>query len=76
MLGKALSTVRDTLCSGEAGLVHASSHQFCTPTTTDRIHEISSVPPRPSAVACACPGPSLEFSTYFSDALADHSPED
>ena len=36
LLRKALSAVRDTLRSSEAGLAHtASSHQFCTPTTTD-----------------------------------------
>ena len=38
MLGKVLSAVRDTLRSSGAGLAHpASSHQFCTPTTTDRV---------------------------------------
>ena len=41
----------------------------------DRIHEISPASPRPLAVARACPGPPLGFSTYFSDAPADHSPE-
>ena len=76
LLAKALSAVRDTLRSSEAGLAPpASSHQFCTPTTTDRIHEISPAPPGPLAVARACLGPPLEFSTYFSDAPADHSPE-
>ena len=75
-LGKALSAVRDTVCASEAGLAHpASSHQLFTPTTTDRIREISPTPPRLSAEACACPGPPSEFSTCFSDASADHSPE-
>ena len=76
MLERALSTVRDTLCTSEAGFAHpASSHQFCILTTPDRIHEISPATPRPSAVARACPGPPLESSTRFSDAPADHSPE-
>ena len=39
LLEKALSTVCDTLRSSEAGFAPlASSHQFCTPTTTDSIH--------------------------------------
>ena len=76
MLGKALSAVHDALRVSEAGLAHpASSHQFCTPTTPDRIQEISPAPPRPLAVAIVGPGPPLEFSTFFSDAPADHSPE-
>ena len=53
----------------------ASSHQFCTPTSPDRIHEISLGPPYPMALARACPGPPPEFSTCFSDAPADNSPE-
>ena len=62
--------------TGEAGLVTlASSQQFCTPTTTGGIPEISPAPPRPRALAGACPGPPAEFSTCFSDALVDSSPE-
>ena len=76
LLGKALFAVRDALPASEAGLAHpASSHHFFTPTTPDRIHEISPAPPRPLAVAHACLGPPLELSTCFSDAPADHSPE-
>ena len=77
LLGKAVSAVRDALRASEAWLVHpASSQQFCTPTTPDEIHEISPAPPRPLAVARACPGPPLEVLTCFSDAPADHSPRD
>ena len=54
--------VRDILRSSEAGLTHpASSHHFCTSTTTDRNHDISPAPPRPSTVTRACPGPPLGF---------------
>ena len=65
------------LCrSREAGLAHhASSHECSTPTTTDRIHDISPAPPRPLAVARACPDPTLELSTHYSDGPADHSSE-
>ena len=76
LLGKALSAIRDTPLASEAGLTHpASSHQFCTPTTPGGTYEISPAPPRPLAVARACSGSPLEFSTCFSDAPADHSPE-
>ena len=76
LLGKALSAVRDTIRASEAGLAHpASYHRFCTPSSPDGIHEISPAPPRPLAMARACPGPPPEFSTYFSDAPADHSSE-
>ena len=69
MLGKALSAVRDILRSSEAGLAHpASSHKFCTPTTTDIIHETSPAPPRPLAVARACPSRPRTCFTCFSDA--------
>ena len=60
----------------EAGFAtQASSQQICNPTTTGRSHEISPAPPRPRALARACPGPPMEFSTCFSDALAASSPE-
>ena len=76
MLGKALSTVRDAIRTSEAGLaIQAFSQQFCTPTSTGRIHEITPAPPRPRALVRACPGPPSEFSTCFSDAPADSSPE-
>ena len=66
-LGKALSSVRDAIRTGEAGLgTQASFQQFCTPTTTIGIHEISPAPPHPRALARACPGPPTEFSTCFS----------
>ena len=75
-LGKALSSVGDAVRTSEAGLAtQTSSQQFCTPTTTGGIHEISPAPPRPRALARACPGPPTEFSTCFSDAPADSSPE-
>ena len=75
-LGKALPAVHYTLRACEAGLQHpVPSRQFCTPTTPDRVHYTSPAPPRPLAVARACPGPPLAFSTCFSDAPADHSPE-
>ena len=52
LLREALSAVRDTLRSSEAGLTHpASCHHFCNSTTTDRIHEIPPAPPRPLALA-------------------------
>ena len=41
----------------------------------DKILEKSPAPPRPPAVARACTGRLLEFSTCFSDAPADHSTE-
>ena len=75
-IGKALSSVRDAIRTDEAGLaIQASSQQFCAPTTTGGIHEISPAPPRPRALARACPGPPTDFSTCFSDAPADSSPE-
>ena len=75
-LGKALPSVCEVIRTGEAGLApQASSEQFCTPTTTGGIHEISPAPPRPRALARACPGPPTEFSTCFSDAPADSTPE-
>ena len=42
LLGKkAISSVHDAICTVVAGLeTQASSQQFCTPTTTDGIHEI------------------------------------
>ena len=42
---------------------------------TGGINEISPAPPRPRALARPCPGPPTEFSTCFSDAPADSSPE-
>ena len=76
MIGKALSTVRDAIRTSEAGLAtQASSQQFCTPTMSGGIHEVSPTPHRPKALARACPGPPTEFSTCFSDAPADSSPE-
>ena len=40
LLGKALSTVRDAICTSEAGLAsQASSQQFFTPSTTGGIDE-------------------------------------
>ena len=66
LLEKSLSAVRGTLCSSKAGLAHtALAHQFCTPTITDILHEISPAPPRPLVVSSACPGPPLEVSTFF-----------
>ena len=76
MLGKALYSVRDAIRTGEAGLAtQASSQQFCTPTTTGGIHEISPAPPRPRSLARVCPGPPTEVSTSFYDAPADSRPE-
>ena len=54
---------------------HASSWQFCIPTSPGGIHEIFPALPCPMALARACPGPPSEFSTCFSDAPADSSPE-
>ena len=74
MLGKDISSVREAIRTGEAGLAtQASSLQFCTPTTTGGINEISLAPPRPRARAC--PGPPTQLSICISDALADSSPE-
>ena len=73
---KALFTARDAIRTSKAGLAtHASSQQFCTPTSPGGIHEISPAPPRPMVLARACPGLTSEFSTCFSDAPADSSPE-
>ena len=52
----------------------ASSHQFCTPTSPDRIHEISPAASPYGSRPCL-PSPSSEFLTCFSDASADNSPE-
>ena len=51
------------------------SQQFCTPTSTGGMNEISPAPPHPRALARACPGLRSEFSTCFSDAPADSSLE-
>ena len=68
--------VRDAIRTDEAKLAtQASSQQFFTPTMTGGINEISPAPPRPRALARPCPGPPTEFSTCFSDAPADSSPE-
>ena len=76
LIGKVFSTVRDIFCTSEARLAtQASSQQFCTPTSTGRIHEISLAPPRPRALARACPGPPSDCSTCFAYAPADSSPE-
>ena len=76
MLGKALSTFRDAICTSEAGLTNLdSSHHFCAPTSPDGINEIPPAPPRPMVLACACPGPPSEVSIWFSDVPADNSPE-
>ena len=76
MFGKALSSVRDAIRTGEAWLAtQASSQQFCTPTTTGGIHEIFLAPPRPRDLARACPGAPTESSTCCSDTPADSSPE-
>ena len=53
----------------------ASSPPFSTPTKTGGINESFPAPPRPRTLARACPGPPTEFSTCFSDAPADSSPE-
>ena len=42
---------------------------------TGGTHEMSPAPPRPRGLARACSGPYTEFSTCFSDAPADSSPE-
>ena len=76
MLGKTISVVCDPIRTSEAGLSNpAFSQQFCTPTSAGGNHEISPALPRRMALPRACPGPHLEFSTYFSDAPADSSPE-
>ena len=76
MFEKTLSNVLDAIRTNEAGLANpASSRQFCTPISPDGIREISPAPPRPMALARACPGPPSEFSTCFSDAPADNSAE-
>ena len=76
LLRKALYSLLEATRTGEPGLAtQASSQQFCTPTTTGGIHEISPAPPRPRALARACPGPHSEFSTCFSDVPADNSSE-
>ena len=68
-LGQALSTVRDLLRHNTDELAHpSSSPQFCTPTNP-------ATPTRLRVSARACPGPPSEFSTHFSDAPADHSPD-
>ena len=77
LLGEALSAVRDAIRESEAGSAHpTSSCRFCSPTGNAGIHEISSAqqPCLLSAVS-ACQGPHSEFSTYFSDAPADQTPE-
>ena len=69
LLGKALSTVRDAIRTSEAGLAtHASSQQLCTSTSPGGIQEMPPAPPRPTALARACPGPPSEFSPCFSEA--------
>ena len=66
LLGKTFFAVRDALHASEAGLAHpAFPHQFGTPTTSDRIHEISQAPPRPLAVVHACLSPPFDVSTWF-----------
>ena len=76
LLGKALSTVRDAIRTSVAGMAtQAYSQQFCTPTTTGGIYEISPAPPRPRVPARVCPGPPTEVSTCFSEAPADSSAE-
>ena len=70
------SSARDAIRTGEAGLAtRASSPPFSTPTKTGGINESFPAPPRPRTLARACPGPPTEFSTCFSDAPADSSPE-
>ena len=77
LLGDALAAVLEDICESEAGSAHpASSRWFRTPTENAEIHEISSAPQSCSLTAAsACHGPLSEFSTYFSDALADQSRE-
>ena len=59
---KAQTAIRDVICIIGAGLARsASSHPFCTPTLSDGIHCIYSVPPRPLAPARASSGPPWEF---------------
>ena len=75
LLRKALSSLRDAIRTGEGGLAtQSSSQEFCTLTTTGEIHNISPAPPRPRALASACPDPPSEVSTCFSDSPADSSP--
>ena len=75
-LGKTLSTVRDATRTSESGLAtQTSCQQFCIPTSTGGMNEIILAPPRPRALARSCPGLRSEFSTCFSDAPADSSPE-
>ena len=75
LLRKALSSLRDAIRTGEGGLAtQSSSQEFCTLTTTGGIHNISPAPPRPRALASACPDPPSEVSTCFSDSPADSSP--
>ena len=74
-LGKARSSVRDAIRTGEVGLAtQASSHQFCTPNTTGGVNEISPASPRPRDLARTCPNPLTEFSTCFCDARRKAAP--
>ena len=68
VLGKALSTVRDAICTSDAGwATHASSQQFCTSNWPGGINGISPASPRPMALARACRVPSSfgVFNLFF-----------
>ena len=67
-LRKALSAVRDAINTNEAELANlTSSHQLCTLTSSDEIHEISPAPPRRLiGLARVCPGLPSEFLKLFS----------
>ena len=76
MLRKALSTARDAICASEAGLAtHTCSRQLYTTPSTGGFHYISSTPSHPRVLASSCQGLSPEFSTSFSDTLANSSYE-
>ena len=76
LLGRALSTVRDLLRHNADVSAHpSSSPYFYTPILSEGI-QINPAPlTRFRVSARACPGPPSEFSTHFSDAPADHSPD-
>ena len=76
LLEKAYSAVRDAIRASEAGLANpASSHQICTPTSSDGINYVSPAPLCPMVLARTCPDSSSEFSTSFSDVPAENSPD-
>lgn len=75
LLEQALSTVHALLRHSTAGSAHTSfPPHVCTPISSEEVHEIDPAAlPHLRVSARACADPPSEFSTYFFDALTDHS---